>query len=115
MGELSYLLMGAFDLKGSFLYRMFPGPRYAFRELSYRRIIAGGADPSRFVSGDYFLRILGNVLSLTGEEAAMDAEAERRRLLEEVNASLRKGTGKAEGLSSEAESIQEYEGDFELE
>jgi hypothetical protein len=59
--------MKAFGLKGSFLYKIAPGPRYSFRELQYRRLLPANADPSRPVSGKLLLQILGNVLSTTEE------------------------------------------------
>ncbi|WP_051004328.1 hypothetical protein [Treponema primitia] len=67
LGELSYLIMQAFELKGGFLYRTFPGPHYAYRELAYRRLIPPPGDPARGVTGERFLQILGNVLSLVGD------------------------------------------------
>jgi hypothetical protein len=67
LGELSFLIMQCFGLKGSFLYKIAPGPRYGFRELLYRRLIPANADPSRQVSGKLLLQILGNVLSATEE------------------------------------------------
>jgi tetratricopeptide (TPR) repeat protein len=49
-------------------------------------------------------------------EAAAKAEAERRqRLLDDVSASLQASAENAQGLSSGAESVQGYEGEFELE
>ncbi len=49
-------------------------------------------------------------------EAEARAEAERRqRLLNEVSASLQAAAENAQGLSSGAESVQGYEGEFELE
>jgi tetratricopeptide (TPR) repeat protein len=52
---------------------------------------------------------------LLAEEAAR-AEAERRRLLlEEVSASLQSAAEDSRGLSSGAEGVQDYDGEFELE
>jgi hypothetical protein len=68
-GELSFLVMKAFDLKGSFLYRLFPGPRYAFRELAYLGLLPGRQDPALPVSGEELVR----PLSLSG--ADLDPEA----------------------------------------
>jgi tetratricopeptide (TPR) repeat protein len=49
-------------------------------------------------------------------EAEAKAAAERRqRLLDEVSASLQAAADNAQGLSSGAESVEEYEGAFELE
>lgn len=58
LGELCFLIMGAFDMKGSFLYTLFPGPRYAYRELDYLRLIPGRRDPGLKVSGERLLQIL---------------------------------------------------------
>ncbi|MDR2663343.1 MAG: OmpA family protein [Treponema sp.] len=58
LGELCFLVMKAFNMKGSFLYALFPGPRYAFRELNYRRAIPGRRDPALKVPGEELLRIL---------------------------------------------------------
>jgi hypothetical protein len=59
--------MRAFNIPGSFLYALFPGPRYAFRELDYLDLIPGRKDPAAKVSGERLLIILGRVLSHTGE------------------------------------------------
>jgi hypothetical protein len=62
LGELSFLIMESFSLRGTFLYRTFPGPRYAYRELSFRGYFTGTNDPSRQVGGEQFFEILGYVL-----------------------------------------------------
>jgi outer membrane protein OmpA-like peptidoglycan-associated protein len=69
-GELSFLIMNAFDMQGSFLYRLFPGPRYAFRELDYRGLLPGRRDPALRVSGEGLLRILGMTASYLGTSAS---------------------------------------------
>jgi hypothetical protein len=66
LGELCFLIMNAFNIKGSFLYALFPGPRYAFRELDYLKLIPGRRDPSQKVSGERFLQILAGAAALTG-------------------------------------------------
>ena len=68
LGPLSFLMMKTFGIKGGLLYLIFPGPRYAFRNLVSRSIIQGAADPAMQVSGDRFLQILGNVLNIAGGE-----------------------------------------------
>jgi outer membrane protein OmpA-like peptidoglycan-associated protein len=50
--------MRAFGIRGSFLYALFPGPRYAFRELDYLRLLPGRRDPALWVSGEELLRML---------------------------------------------------------
>jgi outer membrane protein OmpA-like peptidoglycan-associated protein len=67
LGELCFLIMNAFNIRGSFLYALFPGPRYAFRELDYLRLIPGRRDPAMKVSGERLLQILGMVLSYRGD------------------------------------------------
>jgi hypothetical protein len=72
MGELSYLVMKSFGLSGGFMYALFPGPRYAYRALAWRRILPGGADPARSLSGEELLYITGTVLTHTGRDEALE-------------------------------------------
>jgi hypothetical protein len=78
LGELSFLVMKSFNLKGGYLYRLFrehriPGSRYAYREMTYRGFITGITDPSRPVSGEKFFGILGKVLD-SAELTGLDRE-----------------------------------------
>jgi hypothetical protein len=98
MGELSHLVMGAFGLSGGFMYALFPGPRYAYRALAWRRVLPLRPDPRRTVSGAELLYITGQVLSLTGETGLVSITTER-----------------GEGFSSGSEDLTPYEGGFELE
>jgi len=66
LGQYSFLIMRAFKLRGGILYSLFPGPRYAARELAFRRLISGDASPYRFLSGAEVVQILGNVMGLEG-------------------------------------------------
>jgi hypothetical protein len=59
---LSLLIMKAFDIRGGFMYTLFPGPRYGYRELVYRKIIQGRAYPGLRVSGERLLRIVSQAL-----------------------------------------------------
>jgi len=68
LGKLSFLLIKDFQMKGGLMYSIFPGPRYAFRTLVSRSIIQGSADPGMTVSGEWFLRILGNTLNIAGDD-----------------------------------------------
>lgn len=68
LGQLSFMMMKAFNIKGGMMYAIFPGPRYAFRTMTGRSLIQGAADPAMTVSGERFLQILGNVLNVAGEE-----------------------------------------------
>jgi hypothetical protein len=66
LGEYSWLLMRALELKGGVFYHLFPGPRYAARELAYRRLIQGKAHPGRPVGGEEAVRLLAGALELKG-------------------------------------------------
>jgi hypothetical protein len=115
LGEVSLLIMRSFRLKGGIFYSLFPSPRYACRELVHLHIIQGRTDPGGRLDGRTFLQILGRVLTYTGEDEALAAAEARRRLLEDVSGSLRDSAGKTQGISSGAEDVQQYEGDFQLE
>jgi hypothetical protein len=56
------MLARAFGLRGGLLYRAFPGPRYAYRELIYQKILEGRTDPAQTVSGERLLHLLGRMI-----------------------------------------------------
>ncbi len=58
LGDLSFLVMKAFDLPGGLLYSLFPSPRYAVRELLHRGIIINHGNPNRQVSSEEAMRII---------------------------------------------------------
>lgn len=62
LGEYCFMMMKTFELQGGLLYRIFPGPRYASRELAYNGYIKGSRDPGRHVPGEEALRLLAHVL-----------------------------------------------------
>ncbi len=62
-GEYSYLLMTVFDVPGGVMYRLFPGPRYAAREVRYRQWSGTNRAPSDVLSGDAAVRILSLFLN----------------------------------------------------
>jgi hypothetical protein len=68
MGGLSFLIVQAFSIKGSVLYTVFPGPRYAYRQLDYLGLLPGLRDPALRISGERFVQILGRVLDYRGDE-----------------------------------------------
>jgi hypothetical protein len=74
LGELSFLIMKSFQMKGSFLYALFPGPRYAYRELSYLRFLPEPGDPAMKVSGAQFLQIVERVLNQRVEITLLNRE-----------------------------------------
>ncbi|MDZ7794101.1 MAG: hypothetical protein U5P10_10550 [Spirochaetia bacterium] len=69
LGEYSYLLMKAFDVRGGLMYTLFPGPRYAARELKYLQCIPGKSTPGRSISGTDAVQILGRVLEWKEERS----------------------------------------------
>ena len=69
LGEYSYLLMQAFELKGGVMYRIFPGPRYAGRELAYLKLVKGDTSPYRTFSGEEAIGILGRLLEWKEEQS----------------------------------------------
>jgi len=69
LGEYSYLLMQAFELKGGVMYRIIPGPRYAGRELAYLELIKGDTSPYRTFSGEEAIGILGRLLEWKEEQS----------------------------------------------
>jgi hypothetical protein len=72
--EASFLVMSAFGLKGGLMYSLFPGPRYAYRELLYLKIIQGRANEGFTVSGERLLQIIGRASQYSGEDRRLDAE-----------------------------------------
>lgn len=56
-GELSYLLLERLPLPRGLFYRLFPGPRYAARELRYAGIPARSYYPGTRLSGLEVLRL----------------------------------------------------------
>jgi len=72
--DTAFLIMNAFGFKGGVMYSMFQNPRYAYRELIYRKIIQGRSDPAMQVTGKRLLLIIGSALSYSGENERLDAE-----------------------------------------
>jgi hypothetical protein len=66
LGDLSYLIMRAFNMSGGIMYSIAPGPRYAARELHYKRLVSGSSAADRELSGEDAVRILGRVLERQG-------------------------------------------------
>ncbi|HUX19894.1 MAG TPA: hypothetical protein VMW69_01555 [Spirochaetia bacterium] len=63
LGTYSFMLMKAFKMHGGIMYTLFPGPRYAARELVYLGDIHGDTSPYRTLSGTEAVNILGSVLN----------------------------------------------------
>ena len=69
----AFLLMSVFELKGGLMFSLARNPRYAYREMIYRRLIQGRSYSHMEVSGERFLQILGSTLNYTGERERTDA------------------------------------------
>jgi outer membrane protein OmpA-like peptidoglycan-associated protein len=67
LGGLSFLIMQSFSIRGSSLYALFPGPRYAYRQLDYLGLLPGLRDPALKVSGERLVQILGRLLDYRGD------------------------------------------------
>jgi len=79
--RLSFLLMKVFDIKGGIMYRLIPGPHYAYRSMVSQSFIQGTCDPSMKVSGQNFFLILGKVLTVHGRESYKTRTAADNSLL----------------------------------
>jgi hypothetical protein len=62
LGQVCYLIMETQGIKGGLFYTLFPGPRYATRELASLGFLKGYTHPNRVVSGEEVMWILGAVL-----------------------------------------------------
>lgn len=71
LGDLCYLLMKGFAMNGGMMYALFPGPRYATREFDYLGIIYRNTIPSRLLSGEEVMQIIGRVLTMREEEGTV--------------------------------------------
>jgi outer membrane protein OmpA-like peptidoglycan-associated protein len=67
LGGLSFLISSAFSIKDSLLFALFPGPRYAYRQLEYLGLMPGLRDPAMKVSGERLMQILSWVLDYRGD------------------------------------------------
>ena len=92
---ISLLLMGSFNVGGGIFYTITNSPHYAYRELVYREVIRGRADPEMNVSGELFLFLTGRILSQRDEAAAAretrqarGAAERREELAAEINTTL---------------------------
>ena len=61
---ISLLIMRAFDMKGGLFFTLFKNPHYAYRELVYREVIQGKADPGMEVSGVNLLFFINRIFTI---------------------------------------------------
>ena len=74
--DTAFLVMRAFDFNGGVLYRIFRNPRYAYREMQYRKIIQGRAYSNMTVSGNRLLHIVGRAMSYSEEISSAARETQ---------------------------------------
>jgi len=63
---LSFMVMKSLALKGGVMYSIFPGRRYAYRELVFKKVVPARGGPSRLVTGEDVMRSLGYASALKG-------------------------------------------------
>ncbi len=68
LNQYAYMLMLAHDRRGGLMYTLFPGPRYAFRELRFERVIEGRGDPIDPLSGSRALRLAERLTTIVEAE-----------------------------------------------
>lgn len=65
-GQYAFLLMKTFNIPGGVLYSLFPGPRYAGREVDYKGWTPSNLSPYEGLSGRDALYILRSYLDSRG-------------------------------------------------
>jgi len=63
LDNISMLLLRSFNVKGGIMYSITKSPHYAYRELSYLKIIQDRADPSMLVSGEQLLFYVSRLIA----------------------------------------------------
>jgi len=66
VAEFSYLVVEGFNIPAGLMYRVAPSPRYAVRELRFRRILLDRVDATDDIAGVQALRIIGNAIEWEG-------------------------------------------------
>jgi hypothetical protein len=67
-GRFSYLLTGAFDVPGGVMYRVFPGPRYAAREVAFQGWSLQRRPARELIGGEIVVRTLSTYLNEEGAD-----------------------------------------------
>jgi hypothetical protein len=66
ISQYAYMLMKAFDMKGSLMYTLFPSARYAYRSLVAVQVIQDFTNPNSYFDGSSAIQILGRVFDVKG-------------------------------------------------
>ena len=69
LADVAYLIVEAYDMPAGLMYALAPGPRYAYRELRFRRLIFGDAYEYSMVDGRTLLDLLSRIGRLEGTDA----------------------------------------------
>ena len=72
LGTCALLVMKSFGMHGGIMYSLFPGKRYAARELAFRGAVVGRTGPSLPLSGRAVVDIVGRVLDLLGQRESAE-------------------------------------------
>ena len=64
--ELAYLIMQSFEMKGGILYRIFPSPRYAYKEMLFLNVLSSKRADRAPINSDDMMRLLGRVMEWRG-------------------------------------------------
>jgi hypothetical protein len=122
--DAAFLVMNAFGFRGGLWYSLFRTPRYAYRELVYRKLLPGRADPDRLLSGEDLLRLLTAALRYAeglgwkGGDPVPAAFEPPEPVEAEAEAGAAPGGVEVEqgkGLSVGPEGTLPYKGEFEVE
>ncbi|MDR2964939.1 MAG: OmpA family protein [Treponema sp.] len=91
LDDISLLMMRAFEIKGGVMFSIFKNPHYAYRELTYKRIVYGRTDPAMQVTGERLLAYISRILAVR-EAAALSVQEEvvarREAIIAEISAML---------------------------
>ncbi len=67
LSQAAFICVKVWNIRGSLLLKLFPSPRYAFRQLQAEGIISTSADPSRKINGHEALNLLTSCMDAYGE------------------------------------------------
>jgi hypothetical protein len=66
LDELCFMVMKSLDLHGGVMYSLFPGTRYAYREMAYFQVVNSSGSPYRVVPGLEVVEIVQSAKDLKG-------------------------------------------------
>lgn len=66
LADVAYLIVEAYGIPAGLMYTVAPGPRYAYRELRFRRLILGDSYEYALVDGRTFLDLLSRIREIQG-------------------------------------------------